>query len=104
MKRDPDAPPVGGGPDERHAQRGQQRQTERAMRSDDTQVNDGDARRNRQSIADDRERPRVSGVAFVHEAADRTSLEVMRPPREQGALAAVRAALAQSAAQRLPKG
>src|SRR5688572_11657408 len=104
MKRDAGTPAVGRRPDQYDAERGQQRQTERAMRSADAEVNQGDDRRDRQPIADDRERPRVSWIPFVDEAADLAALEVMGPPREQAALAAVRAALSQSASQRLRNG
>ena len=50
------------------------------MRSDDAEVNERDDRRDRQPIADDRERPRVAWIAFVDQAADRTALEMMDHP------------------------
>ncbi len=65
-----------------------------------SEVDHHDDRRDRQPVADDRERPRVAGVALVDEPADGASIQVMRPPRKQRAFPAVRAPLADAAPKR----
>src|SRR5206468_3951119 len=63
------------------------------------EVDEHDDRGDRQAVADDRERPRVAGIALVDEAADRAPLEVMCPAGEEQSYAAVRTAPADAAAQ-----
>ena len=43
---------------------------EQRMRAPEAEVDQDDDRGDRQAVADDRERPRVAGVALVDEAAD----------------------------------
>ena len=79
MQRDADAPAVRRGPDEQRAKRGHRDYPERTMGPEQAKVHEDDARRDRQPIADHRERPRVAGIALVYEAAGRASVDVMAP-------------------------
>lgn len=76
MKGNPDAPAVGRGPDQQPAKDDEHRQTQYTMRSHDAEIDQGDDRGNRQPIADDGESPRITGIAFEHETADRAAFEV----------------------------
>jgi hypothetical protein len=69
------------------------------MRSDDAEVDEDDDRGNREPIADDGERPCVSGIPLEDQPAPRTALEVA-PAVEQLSLAAMRTALPQPTAKR----
>ena len=62
------------------------------MRPYDAEVNQDDDRRDRQPIADDGERPCITGIRFEDEAAARTAFKV-GPPGKQPALTAVGTAL-----------
>src|SRR5262245_15789499 len=97
MQRDPDAPTVRRGPDQEHAQCQERRHAENRVRSPEAEVNQRDDGGNRQTVADDRERPGVSGIAFVDEAADGTLFEVMRPSLEQASFTTVGTALGYTA-------
>src|SRR5262245_36983611 len=70
------------------------------MRASVAEVDQDDDCGDRQTVADDRDRPRVAGVAFVHEAADRAALDVMHPAREERPFSAVWTAFRDTATQR----
>ena len=90
----------GGGPDQERAQGEKRQHAEDAMGAAVAEVDHRDDRRNRQPIADDRERPGVTWVALVNETADGTPVEVVRPALEQWSLPAVRTALGEAAMKR----
>src|ERR1700730_4449838 len=60
-------------------------------------IHQHDDRGNRQTVADDRERPRVPRVSFVDEAARWTAFDMVRPSREERTQAAGVTAPPQSA-------
>jgi hypothetical protein len=72
---------------------------ERPMRAHDAEIDQDNHRANWQSIADDGEGPRVTGIACEDQPAHGTAIKE-RPPGKQSPLAAVRAALAQAAPER----
>ena len=79
MQRDPHAPAVGSGPDDKEHRDDDQPHPERKMRSDHAQVNRGDQDSNGKSIADDRKRPGIAGIAFVDKTAVRAAVKVRGP-------------------------
>src|SRR5262249_445427 len=99
VERDADTPPVRRAQHQHHAEDSEGEQPEQPLTASLAEVDEDDNRRDRQAIADDRERPRVAGIALVDEAADRAPVEVVRPAGKQRPFAAVRTALADAAAQ-----
>ena len=69
------------------------------MRPHHSEIDQDDKHGNGQPIADDGERPRVTGITREDQTADRTAFE-LRPPGKQGPFAAVRTAFAQPAPDR----
>jgi len=100
VQRDPDAPAIGRGPDQQAAEHHERDQPQDVVRSSEAKIDQDDDRGDRQAIADDRERPRVTGIPLVYESTDGTALDVMRPAGEERSLAAVRAAFADAPAKR----
>ena len=70
------------------------------MCAKEAKVDDDDQRGHGKSIADDRERPRIARIPFVHQTADRAAIQMARPAGEERAFAAVRAPLADAAPER----
>ena len=79
MQRDAGAPAVRRRPDDQDAEDGDRHQAQHEVRSDHAEVDEDDDRRDRKPIADDRERPRVAGIALVDEAARRTRERCVQP-------------------------
>src|SRR5258708_2918748 len=102
MECDTRAPAIRGRPYQRHAEKHERDQSEDVMCASVPEVDQHHDRGDRKPIADDGERPRVSRIALVDEAARPTGIEVMRPSREELASAAMRAAFGKAAAQRGP--
>src|SRR4051812_667763 len=69
------------------------------MRTHHSEIDQEDDAANRQPVADDGEGPRVAGVAYEDQAADRTAVQ-LRPAGKEPPVAAVRTAVAQSAPER----
>ncbi len=99
MQRDTRAPTVVSRPYCQRRQPNQHRDTRHGMRTHHSEVDQCDHRGKGQPIADDGESPGIAGISCEDQTADRTAL-TKGPPREQSPLAAVRAALTQSAPQR----
>ncbi len=67
------------------------------MLSEQPEIHEDDGHGHGDAIADDREGPRVSRVAFEDQTADRTAVEMMSPSGKQGAASAVGTVPAESA-------
>ena len=76
------------------------RNVELPSRSRESEIDENDGDGDREPVADDGEQPRVAGVAFVDEAARRTSLDVVRPAGEQRSDSAMRTAPRHAAPER----
>ena len=74
-------------------------QAQHTMQTPHPEIDQDDHRGKWQPIAEDGEGPCITGIACEDQAADRTAFQV-GPPGKQPPLAAVRAALAQSAPKR----
>src|SRR5215471_18580797 len=83
MERDPKPPTVRRRPEDRENQDGEEKRPEVGVVARDAEVDDREHPTDRETVPEDREKPRVPGVAFVHEAAVRTSLEVTGPSVEE---------------------
>ena len=100
VHRDPDAPAVRRTPDDQDAEREERQQAERVVRAAEADIDQDDDRANRNPIADDRECPRVAGIALVDQTADGAPFEVVCPSLKQRALSAVRTTFGEAAAKR----
>ena len=92
------SPAVRRGRDQQRAQQDDGTESEPRIRPADPEIDQHDDAPDRKAVADDRERPRVSRIALVHEPAHRTPLEMMGPSGKDESLAAVRAPFAQAPA------
>jgi hypothetical protein len=93
IQRDTHAPAVGGRPDHQPHQRNHHRQAQRRMRTEHSEIDQDDHRRNWQPIADDGEGPRITRMTCEDQTAHGTAFQ-LGPPGIQPPLAAMRAALA----------
>src|SRR5262249_22825156 len=94
VQRDADAPPVRWRPHTHRETSSKDNDADDRMRSEDAEVAQRNQQAKRYSVEDNREGPCVARVPFVNETTGRTPLEMVRPPAEECALAAVRASLA----------
>jgi hypothetical protein len=99
MQRDTCAPAVGGRPDKKRQQHNHHRQAQHRMRTDHSEIDQDDNRANGQSIADDGEGPRITGITCEDQTAVGTAFK-LRPPGKQWPSVAVRTALAQPTPKR----
>jgi hypothetical protein len=99
MQRDARAPAVAGRPDHQRPRQNQHGEAQPTMRTHDSEIDQDDHRGDGQPIADDGERPCITGITYEDQIAVRTALE-LGPPGKQRPLSAVWAALAQSTPKR----